>query len=91
MNFEDCKKLLEISKEISDEIKTCKTNIKKLNDSKDAIEKAHNKFYEDELEEKEPKPNEEINNIEEENENENEMNEEEEKKDEENNSENEGN
>ena len=88
MNFEDCKKLLEISREISDEIKTCRNNIKKLNDSKDAIEKAHNKFYEDELEEKEPKPNEEINNNDNENENENE---DDDNKNEDNNFENEGN
>ena len=97
MNFEDCKKILEINREISEEIKVCRMNIKKLNDSKDAIEKAHNKFYEDELQEKDQKLNEENNNLDNENENEIENqneNEEEEninKKEDDNKSENDGN
>ena len=80
INFEDCKKLLEVNREIAEEIKNCKNIIKKLKASKEDIEKAHAKFYEDELPDKEQKK------IEDNNENENdENNEEDEVKENENN------
>ena len=59
INFDECKKLLEVNREIAEEIKTCQNNIKKLKASKDDIEKAHAKFYEDEIQEKDQKINEE--------------------------------
>ena len=59
INFDECKKLLEVNREIAEEIKTCQNNIKKLKASKDDIEIAHAKFYEDEIQEKDQKINEE--------------------------------
>ena len=48
LNFDECKKLLEVNKEVAMEIKQRKNNIYKLNSALKDIEKAHAKFYEDE-------------------------------------------
>ena len=47
LNFNECKKLLEVNKEVALEIKTCKYNISKLISALKDIEVAHKKFYED--------------------------------------------
>ncbi len=47
LNFNECKKLLEVNKEVALEIKTCKYNISKLTSALKDIEVAHKKFYED--------------------------------------------
>ena len=47
MNFEDCKRLLEVNKKVAEEIRTCKYNLDKLNEHLKEIEEAHKKFYED--------------------------------------------
>ena len=55
INFEECKELLEVNREIAEEIKVCKSNIYKLKASLKDINNAHKKFYEDDLLEKEEK------------------------------------
>ena len=92
MNFEECKRLLEVNRQIAQKIKTCKYNIEKLTSSLKEIENAHKKFYEDddikeneqENKEKEEKEKEEKENEEKENE---EREKEDQKKEEKNNSE----
>ena len=51
MNIEECKSLLEDNKQIEEEIKTCKNNIEKLTSYLKDIEIAHNKFYDNDIEE----------------------------------------
>ena len=53
LDYDECKKLLEVNREIAEEIKTCKKNIKQLTSSLEDIKKAHSQFYEDNNEENE--------------------------------------
>ena len=53
INFEECKKLLEVNRETAEEIKKCKNIIKKLTSSLEDIEKAHKNFYRDDFQENE--------------------------------------
>ena len=53
MDFDECKRLLEVDRKTAEEIKTCKYNIEKLNSSLKEIEIAHKKFFEDDFKEKE--------------------------------------
>lgn len=55
INFDECKKLLEVNKEIAEEIKMCKSNIKKLESSLKDIEEAKSKFNENDIQENEDK------------------------------------
>lgn len=50
MDFDRCKKLLEVNKEVAEEIKECKKKISILTSSLTEIEKAHEKFYKDDPE-----------------------------------------
>lgn len=53
LNFDDCKQLLAVNVEIEEEIRTRKKNIEKLTSALKEIEKAHAKFYEKDVNEKE--------------------------------------
>ena len=53
LNFDECKKLLEVNAEIAEEIKTRKNNINKLTSALKEIEKVHAKFYEKDVNEDE--------------------------------------
>ena len=53
LNFDDCKQLLAVNVEIEEEIRTRKKNIEKLTSALKEIEKAHAKFYEEDVNEKE--------------------------------------
>ena len=46
LDFEQCKKLLEVNKNVAEEIKKCKDNISKLSSSLIEIDEAFKKFYE---------------------------------------------
>jgi len=57
LNFDECKKLLEVNAEIAEEIKIRKNNINKLTSALKEIEKVHAKFYEKDVNEDEEDDN----------------------------------